>query len=518
MTLVVDEFHTLPGADYEQVLGELAKYGANVMLATQTLARLDRLTDAQRTRDLRASVFSNLDGLFAFHTSAEDAALPRRGAGRRARCTGPARVRSLPVYARVTDVRTGERLPTFSVSWIRRPKAMHRWPSASPELRRNAMAVMRWMWNSTSSPPWSASVVHVGRQRVTRALRSRQRYPGPDPSRRDRGHRIRSSRCMTGPSTRVRRLHVGPSSREALQLLSCCPRLPTSVVNVLLGHRQAASTSQLLTRLRRGGMVRHETGRPGPLLGSRPLRLWSLTNTGRAFVASLCTAPTVESLELAVCGQHERTRETTRQPDLPLLLACYRLLAETVLLALDHGADRPPRIRFWEHPWIRTIPPTAHSRRRHMRLPAAAVIERRSPAEGSLLSGLLLLLDLGTAPLASYRFTLQALLELQCGVGGTPGHAPTLIIGVAVSPALAQGRVQAWHRLLADIASRNGEAPPPARVLTFDAGTSRLRATREHPAAGQIDELFALLARHPLLTRHQLASLLHTTSARIARL
>ncbi len=73
VTLVVDEFHTLPGADYEQVLGELAKYGANMLLATQTLSRLDRLTDAQRTRNLRASVFSNLDGLFAFHISAEDA-------------------------------------------------------------------------------------------------------------------------------------------------------------------------------------------------------------------------------------------------------------------------------------------------------------------------------------------------------------------------------------------------------------------------------------------------------------
>jgi hypothetical protein len=75
VTLVVDEFHTLPGADYEQVLGELAKYGANMLLATQTLSRLDRLdrlTDSQRTRDLRAAVFSNLDGLFAFHTSAED--------------------------------------------------------------------------------------------------------------------------------------------------------------------------------------------------------------------------------------------------------------------------------------------------------------------------------------------------------------------------------------------------------------------------------------------------------------
>src|SRR6185437_10848005 len=73
VTLLVDEFHTIPGADYEQILGELAKYGANAILATQTLSRLDRLTDAQRTRNLRAAVFSNLDGLFAFHTSAEDA-------------------------------------------------------------------------------------------------------------------------------------------------------------------------------------------------------------------------------------------------------------------------------------------------------------------------------------------------------------------------------------------------------------------------------------------------------------
>ena len=73
VTLVVDEFHTLPGADDEQVLGELAKYGAHMLLATPTLSRLDWLTGSQRTRDLRAAVFSNLNGLFAFLTSAEDA-------------------------------------------------------------------------------------------------------------------------------------------------------------------------------------------------------------------------------------------------------------------------------------------------------------------------------------------------------------------------------------------------------------------------------------------------------------
>jgi hypothetical protein len=115
VTLIVDEFHTLPGADYEQVFGELAKYGANMLLATQTLSRLDRLTDAQRTRDLRAAVFSNLDGLFAFHTSAEDAEYlePELGGGLDAQDV--LELGHYQCYARITDARTGERLPAFSV-------------------------------------------------------------------------------------------------------------------------------------------------------------------------------------------------------------------------------------------------------------------------------------------------------------------------------------------------------------------------------------------------------------------
>src|SRR5207253_7804953 len=115
VTLVVDEFHSIPGADYEQVLGELAKYGANMILASQTLSRLDRLTDAQRTRNLRASVFSNLDGLFAFHTSAEDAAYLAEELGGGLDAQDMLELGHYQSYARLTDVRTGERLPTFSV-------------------------------------------------------------------------------------------------------------------------------------------------------------------------------------------------------------------------------------------------------------------------------------------------------------------------------------------------------------------------------------------------------------------
>jgi hypothetical protein len=115
VTLVVDEFHTLPGADYEQVLGELAKYGANMLLATQTLSRLDRLTDSQRTRDLRAAVFSNPDGLFAFHTSAADATYLAEELGGGLDAQDLVELGDFQCYARMSDARTGERLPTFSL-------------------------------------------------------------------------------------------------------------------------------------------------------------------------------------------------------------------------------------------------------------------------------------------------------------------------------------------------------------------------------------------------------------------
>jgi hypothetical protein len=86
-----------------------------MLLATQTLSRLDRLTDAQRTGNLRAAVFSNLDGLFAFHTSAEhaDYLAPELGGGLDAQDV--LELGHYQFYARITDSRTGERLPAFSV-------------------------------------------------------------------------------------------------------------------------------------------------------------------------------------------------------------------------------------------------------------------------------------------------------------------------------------------------------------------------------------------------------------------
>lgn len=113
VTLLVDEFHTIPGADYEAILSELAKYGANLILATQSLARLDAL-DRAHTRALRGTLFANLDGLFAFQTSAEDARYLVRELGDTVDEADLIALDDHHCYARLSV--GGERLPTFSLA------------------------------------------------------------------------------------------------------------------------------------------------------------------------------------------------------------------------------------------------------------------------------------------------------------------------------------------------------------------------------------------------------------------
>jgi hypothetical protein len=127
VTIVVDEFHAFPGADDEAILAELAKYGANLVLATQSLTQLDAL-DREQHRALRATVFSNLDGLFAFHTSAEDARYLVPELGGEVDQTDLVGLGEYQCYAKLSA--GGERLPTFSVR-LDPP------PASDPELAGN---------------------------------------------------------------------------------------------------------------------------------------------------------------------------------------------------------------------------------------------------------------------------------------------------------------------------------------------------------------------------------------------
>ena len=112
ISMFVDEFHTIPGADYEGILAELSKYGANLVLATQSLARLLAIGQ-EEGRGLRATVFANLDGLFAFNCSAEDAEYLVAELGGAVDEQDLIELGEHQCYVRLSS--RGQRLPTFSV-------------------------------------------------------------------------------------------------------------------------------------------------------------------------------------------------------------------------------------------------------------------------------------------------------------------------------------------------------------------------------------------------------------------
>src|SRR5579871_5046072 len=98
-------------------------------------------------------------------------------------------------------------------------------------------------------------------------------------------------------------MRVGPSACAALQLLAYCPGLPTDVVAGLLRMRHTRSAAQLLLRLRTAGLVHFRPLRPGPLVGSRTLRLWTLTPAGRAFLDGHSATPPRQASGLLPSGR-----------------------------------------------------------------------------------------------------------------------------------------------------------------------------------------------------------------------
>jgi hypothetical protein len=103
---LIDEFQVYTGADFGAMLAELRKYGGSFGLATQSLSYLDRLD-----RTLRHTVLANVDHLFAFAMSAEDARLLQELDG-----IEPEDITNLDdytCYAKLTIC--GRRLPVFSL-------------------------------------------------------------------------------------------------------------------------------------------------------------------------------------------------------------------------------------------------------------------------------------------------------------------------------------------------------------------------------------------------------------------
>jgi len=110
-TVIVDEFQSIPGVDYAAFLAELQKMGANFILATQALRQLDKLDPA-----LTATVLANVDTLFVFQTSAEDA---RVLAHELDESVEPMDIINLPAHSCYVKTQRGkERLPVMHVETL----------------------------------------------------------------------------------------------------------------------------------------------------------------------------------------------------------------------------------------------------------------------------------------------------------------------------------------------------------------------------------------------------------------
>ena len=129
--VVVDEMQTMPGVDYESMLSELGKFGANFVLATQSLSKLDDLSQT-----MRHSLMANIGCLVVFQISGDDARqlMVELGSDR----VSIEDVVSLPVHHCYVRATVGdERLPTFSMQ-VRKPEQGN--PRVAARIRSAAAA------------------------------------------------------------------------------------------------------------------------------------------------------------------------------------------------------------------------------------------------------------------------------------------------------------------------------------------------------------------------------------------
>ena len=73
--VIVDEMQTLQGVEYDDMLAELGKFGGSLIMATQSLDRLNEMTE---NRAMREAILANIGALVAFQVDASDAELLRQ--------------------------------------------------------------------------------------------------------------------------------------------------------------------------------------------------------------------------------------------------------------------------------------------------------------------------------------------------------------------------------------------------------------------------------------------------------
>lgn len=130
--LIADEFSTITGTNWAGMFAEVRKYGCSLMLATQSMAVLDR--PGSDKASLKTGIMSNVGCMVSYAISAEDAPMLSRQMGAE-RLTESDLVMLDPFhcYVRITtDVKS---LPTFSMKTAPPPEKLHGRPENEERVR-----------------------------------------------------------------------------------------------------------------------------------------------------------------------------------------------------------------------------------------------------------------------------------------------------------------------------------------------------------------------------------------------
>lgn len=242
-------------------------------------------------------------------------------------------------------------------------------------------------------------------------------------------------------------------------------------------------------------------------------------------------------------GQHSRAR--IADSELPLLIASYRLLASLVVERAARG--QAIEVQAWEWCWVREAWSAADGKVLRVRMPAGATLRIGETAVNpdaamEHMTSIVLVPDLGTAPVTQYRRTLGRLVALRTGLRFGDGSAdvePEIVIGFPDRDGTG-ARGKAWLELIDGVVGQRGEQWR-VRLVTWDwvadtvrpmqgpdlvAGQARRNGARQNRGKGILwpaparsrEQLLHLIGRHPFLTVDQLARLLGTAVDRVRRL
>ena len=152
------------------------------------------------------------------------------------------------------------------------------------------------------------------------------------------------------------------------------------------------------------------------LLGERKVGLWRITKAGTQVLGIADDLGYVRAPPVWPACTVERRRGPPNESDLAIRVAAYRLLATAVVEGSIAG--QVAEVRAWEQPWVRSVWAPRLGKVVRVTLPAAASLVHAGSGGGwkdggASVTGMLLLPDLGTAPILRYREAIRRLVALR---------------------------------------------------------------------------------------------------------